>query len=610
MINTTTTMPTEAEVEAGRDEIARRLQQLHKLHLAQRQPPRHYLQMRNSEGEGETLTSLAITVTGSNQSSQQAARQEAHVASVAEMATTRISRRAQSYFNTFQTTCTPAQDDPPSYATASRQKQVARREIAAGKEALPQYTCTVSAGLRMLVNMESVSPLHSASQSEWRDVYVEVRGTMLNFHRVKDGRPSRLLRSYTLQHAEIGLAPDVFHTVLAPNSKLAHLIPSAARQKAYKKDPQLYRAEEQFIMRLRVETDQILLAHKSEDKILEMVHEIGAGIDLAPAIDERNISKQCTVPRRRRRPNAQASGDISSAAVIAEQERILQQMYPAFAEGENEQNTTSPASAPATTAYTTPLGTPTREDDELDLSAIREDFSEGNALTSTTTSTTTASERPAYSRNNTTSSTTSASQTTYETAPTNFGPEGKWQPPHLRTAVQIRRYVRRCAPLLMSDAVRASDIVICNGKRMRVNWREERLEDWRLQPPTYTAHDFAGEEQRKKDEAAAAATPANETGNVTNTTHESASSNAPSSIFSETSFATCSHDDITPVEERSEANGGLAHLDLVKTSSAASAKGKAARPAVSDPVDTVASQQKAREMRRDAADAQGIMFCF
>jgi hypothetical protein len=607
-------MPTEAEVEAGRDEIARSWQQLHKLHLAQRQP-RHYLQMRNSEGEGETLTSLAISITGS---SQQAARQEAHVASVTEMATSRTSRRAQSYFNTFQTTCTPAQDDPPSYASASRQKPVARREIIAGKESLPQYTCTVSAGLRMLVNMESASPLHVVAQSEWRDVYVEVRGTMLNFHRVKDGRPSKILRSYTLQHAEIGLAPDAFHTVLAPNSKLAHLIPSAARQKAFKKDPQLFRAEEQFIMRLRVETDQILLAHKSEDKILEMVHEIGAGIDLAPAIDERNISKQCTVPRRRRRPNTQVSGDINSAAVIAEQERILQQMYPAFAQAGTEQNTTSSTSPPGTPTHTTPLGTPTREDDELDLSAIREDFNESNILTQTITSTSTSSasnpERPTYSRTATESSTTSAFQTTYETAPTNFGLDGKWQPPHTRTAVQIRRYVRRCAPLLMADAVRASDIVICNGKRMRINWREERLEDWRLQPPKYTAHDFdlAKELQKKKEEVAAtAATLANTMDNALNIRHEIASSTSPSSLFSETSSSNSSHDDITPCEERSEANGGLAHLDLVKTSSAGSAKGKTAS-GPDTATTTPASRQKAREVQRDnnAADMQVPLFCF
>ena len=606
-------MPTEAEVEAGRDEIARRLQQLHKLHLAQRQP-RHYLQMRNMEGEGETLSSLAMTVTGrsgSTQSAQQAARQEAHVASVAEMATTRISRRAQSYFNTFQTTCTPAQDDPPSYATASRQKAVTAREVAVGKEALPQYTCTVSAGLRMLVNMESVSPLHMVSMSEWRDIWVEVRGTMLNFHRVKDGRPSRLLRSYTLQHAEIGLAPDVCHTVLAPNSKLAHLIPSAARHKAFKKDPQLFRAEEQFIMRLRVETDQILLAHKSEDKILEMVHEIGAGIDLAPAIDERNISKQCTVPRRRRRPNTQTATDINSAAVIAEQERILQQMYPSFAQDTSEQNS---ASSPAASIPATPLGSPTREDDELDLSAIREDFTESNTLTQTTTSASLSpdsnGDRPGYSRTTTASSTVSASQTTYETSPSNFDPDGKWQPPHLRTAVQIRRYVRRCAPLLLSDAVRASDIVICNGKRMRINWREERLEDWRLQPPTYQAHDFEKEQQLKEDEAtAAAATQQNDTDTVLCLTHVSPSSNAPSSVFSETSS---SHDDIiTPLEERSEQAGGLAHLDLVKSSSSGSAKGMV-EPSTSPAATTPVSRQKAREVQRDnnTADAQSIVFCF
>lgn len=446
--------------------------------------------------------------------------------------------------------------------------------------------------------------------SEWRDIYVEVRGTMLNFHRVKDGRPSRLLRSYTLQHAEIGLAPDVCHTVLAPNSKLAHLIPSAARQKAFRKDPQLFRAEEQYIMRLRVETDQILLAHKSEDKILEMVHEIGAGIDLAPAIDERSISKQCTVPRRRRRPNTQTAADINSAAVIAEQERILQQMYPSFAQDTTEQNTALTASSPATSTPTTPLGTPTREDDELDLSAIREDFTETNTLTQTTTSASTNSDRPGYFRTITASSTSSAFQTTYETAPSNFGPEGKWQPPHLRTAVQIRRYVRRCAPLLMSDAVRASDIVICNGKRMRINWREERLQDWRLQPPTYHAHDFEKEQQRKENEAtAAAAAQKSDTDIALNHTHDSTSPNAPSSVFSETF---CSQDDdITPLEERSEQAGGLAHLDLVKSSSSGSAKGTAEAPTTSTAT-TLVSRQKAREVQRDnnTADAQSIVFCF
>jgi hypothetical protein len=609
-------MPSEFELEAGRDEIARRLQQLHKLHLSQRST--RHPQMRNMEGEGDTLTSLAVSIMGMN-GTVQASGQQAQ----SGLPSTRPPKRAQSYFNSFQTTCTPTQDDPPSYATATRQRPVARRDLQTGREALPKYSCSVSAGATMLVNMESVSPLHNVSQSEWRDVFVEVRGTLLNFHRVKDGRPYRLLRSYTLQHAEIGLAPDAYHTVLAPNSRLAHLIPSAARQKAFRKDPQLFRAEEQFILRLRVETDQILLAHKCEDKVLEMLHAIGAGIDLAPAIDERSISKQCTVPRRRRRPNTQGITDINSATVIAEQERILQQMYPSLASGASEQNETT------TQILSSAPGTPTREEDEIDLSAIREDFSE-LAHTSTNSSslspTTSNISRPAYSRTTTASSTSSdhQQQMVYQTAPTNFDSEGKWAPPHLRTSAQVRRYVRRCAPLLTLDAVRASDIVICNGKRMRINWREERLEHWRLQPPTYAAHGFLTKEQQeqRQQELAASTIPVSSADGSISTTedhtasHNRNSNNAPSSLFSETSMSSsASHDDsdaITPLEEASH---GFANLDLVKTSTVGSMSKKTSSPATDVLLQTTpASRQKAREVQREnnggAAEAQAVMFCF
>jgi len=620
-------MPSEIEIEAGRDEIARRLQQLHKLHLSQRAT--RYPQMRNTEGEGDTMTSLAVSISGRNGASQ-TSNQVPSQAIV--LPPTRTPKRPQSYFNSFQTTCTPAHDDPPSYATAARQKPVTRRDSHAGRESLPEYSSSVSAGALMLVNMESVSPLHSVSPSEWRDVYVEVRGTLLNFHRVKDGRPYRLLRSYTLQHAEVGLAPDAYHTVLVPNSRLAHLIPNAARQKAYRKDAQLFRAEEQFIMRLRVETDQILLAHKSEDKILEILHEIGAGIDIAPAIDERSISKQCTVPRRRRRPATQASTDINNAALIAEQERILQQMFPSFAEHTSEQNETTIQSLSSASE------TPAREDDEIDLSAIREDFSDLTPTSSTSLSPTTSNTtRPTYSRTTTASSTSSdhqqqTEQMVYQTAPTNFDSEGKWAPPHLRTSAQIRRYVRRCAPLLTLDSVRASDIVMCNGKRMRINWREERLERWRLQPPSYSAHDFATKEQQgqRQQETSASTAPASSTDNRISTTSTSEehtpshdklnNTNTPSSLFSETSMSSsASHDDhdaITPLEEATSAFG---NLDLVKISTVGSMTKKTSSHTADLPFSTTtttttpASRQKAREVQREnagSAEAQGVMFCF
>lgn len=141
---------------------------------------------------------------------------------------------------------------------------------------------------------------------------------------------------------------------------------------------------------------------------------------------------------------------------------------------------------------------------------------------------------------------------------------------------------------------------------MRINWREERLEDWRLQPPTYAAHESLKEQQKKKDEAmvAAAAISVNETDNA------AATSNAPSSLFSESSSSEAHDDDITPVEERSEANGGLAHLDLAKTSSAGSSKGK--ETSTIGATTATPASRKVREVQRDnnAAEVQGVMFCF
>jgi hypothetical protein len=65
------------------------------------------------------------------------------------------------------------------------------------------------------------------------------------------------------------------------------------------------------------------------------------------------------------------------------------------------------------------------------------------------------------------------------------------------------------------------------------------------------------------------------------------------------------------LEERSEEAGGLAHLDLVKSSSSGSAKAIVESPTTSTAT-TPVSRQKAREVQRDnnAADAQSIVFCF
>jgi hypothetical protein len=309
---------------------------------------------------------------------------------------------------------------------------------------------------------------------------VTVRGTLLSFYRLKDGKAGKLVRSYTLQHAEVGLAADAQHTVLVPQTRLAHLIPIVSRRKAWKKDPDLFKAVKQHILRLRIETDQIILADSYEETIIHLIDAISAGIDVSHAIDERSIPRQRTVPRRRRRPRPRVDGDLNDPALLAEQERILREMYPGFA----DHSPPRPELTRTTTA-------PAREEDEIDLSVMREDTPP--VRPSTAADDASDSSRPPVSRQETSTSSVESvmeAHMIYESSPTNFDSSGKWAPPHQRTAAQIQRYTRRCLPILLAESVRASDIIIANGKRVKINWRNEMLEEWQLSPPSYKSHAF------------------------------------------------------------------------------------------------------------------------
>ncbi len=114
------------------------------------------------------------------------------------------------------------------------------------------------------------------------------------------------------------------------------------------------------------------------------------------------------------------------------------------------------------------------------MSAVREDFA---------ASTSSQNSGPRHAATSSVDSAFNA-EMMYATSSTNFNESGKWQPPHNRTPQQIQRYVRRCMPILLADSPRASDILICHGKRVKINWRMELLEEWELQPPNYKSHGF------------------------------------------------------------------------------------------------------------------------
>ena len=173
------------------------------------------------------------------------------------------------YHNTFHTHAQLPLGSPPAYARIDDNLRYlndkARTEAKAERADVlpPPYSCTVEVGGVLGVRHELLSPFHVSGQRDWSDCYVILRGTQLTIHRAKQPglwsksrQPTagRLISSYTLQHAEVGIASDFKRTPIIPKSPFAHLVPASARHKLYETDPHLFEPVREHAIRVRVET--------------------------------------------------------------------------------------------------------------------------------------------------------------------------------------------------------------------------------------------------------------------------------------------------------------------------------------------------------------------
>jgi len=415
----------------------------------------------------------------------------------------RADRRVTSYFNPFQSKSQTCNDAPPSYASSVRQARFppSSRYLDNGNEILPKYTSTVDMEGPAYMCLESCSPFILLPDLDWKEVYIILRGTRLSIHKLKTssfgdrkiGTAGREVRKYTLQQAEVGLATDVSHSVLLPNSRVASLIPNIARKRALEKDPDLFRLEEQFSLRVRAELDQFLIAVPNELVAFQWVNKLCASIDIAAPLDDRSLPRQCTMPRRRRRQARPfLPSDLTDIRFVEQQQRLLETLYPSLAgmrrnPAEVNVAATNQAVAAASESPLERIISPLDEEaEDVDLSMIAED-ADPSATPRTSTM-----PRPAVVRDNTAESALSTSPLDiHATNPMNFDDDGKWAPPHARTAGQQLRYIRRCTPVLLEDMPRHSSIIVGNGRYVRANYRIEILEEWSLKPPSYEAHDFS-----------------------------------------------------------------------------------------------------------------------
>lgn len=192
---------------------------------------------------------------------------------------------------------------PPDYKTLApivpRFPILPREEE--GKEKLPGYTPSIFKQGLLIRKQELNSPFLPSPQRHWHAVHVELNNTQLNvfaalkYNHIEEHKKSKyaigkLLRSYTLQYADVGVAND------------------------YTKKP--------YVIRLRVESEQFLLECSSQEDCIVWINVLQMAIDLALPLEERKLPKYRSIPRRTRRRirpesrNSTSNGRPSTSSAV------------------------------------------------------------------------------------------------------------------------------------------------------------------------------------------------------------------------------------------------------------------------------------------------------
>jgi hypothetical protein len=362
----------------------------------------------------------------------------------------------------------------------------------------------------MGVRQELSSPFHVSSTREWSDVFAVLQGTQLSLYRVKSPgllsktrQPTagKFIQSYSLQHAEVGVASDFRKTALIPKSPFAHLVPTSARRKLYESDPHLFEPVREHAIRLRLETEQFLLCAPTQESMLEWTESLCAAIDISTPLEDRSEPRYRSLPRRTRRQRildgAQLSDNIENLSsleagrrIIAQQEQIIRQLYPHLAgpttrePGSGFGTTTTITSSTTTTTTTSSSSTTNNTNnnhhptldldlDDFDPEDVRFPTSSRSARDSGTRFSDSDEDiRPTSSNNPTTES-------------------DRKNADRIRPSdAQTLRYRRRCAPVLLASSPRVSDVVFSAGMRLRIDVKKHALVEYTLHPPRYDVHNF------------------------------------------------------------------------------------------------------------------------
>jgi len=414
-------------------------------------------------------------------------------------------------------------EDPPGYdATvfSRRKTRSAPDEGTNRDEAIPGYSCSVSMETSAEVHYEQLNPFEPLKKQQWSQVYVVLSGTLLRLHALKKpsanlltmsndrSQAGRLLKAYSMQHAEVGIAADEPKQQLVAKSPYIAMLPEAKIERLKIAEPHLFDVVKRYFVRIRVEGEQLLFRLGSSEDRSRWIDKLCAAVDIAPPIEDRTEPKYHTLPRRRRRrPPPEGTNENTATAgpsTVPGTNGLgmdLQTGFPILApvgEGEALQRVTTAADPDSTGDIDESLAfagaelsepAPAPERPSRPSLDIRRIFSR---RTATNTSNADELASPA-SPTRTSTQVESPVQAAPPVAkintkvPARIYPDGfiKWQPQFFIDSAQQIRYRRHCMPSLLYNSKRANDIVVHQGTRWKIDWDNSRLVPWPEAPPTY-----------------------------------------------------------------------------------------------------------------------------
>jgi hypothetical protein len=387
------------------------------------------------------------------------------------------------YHNTFHI---HAQDaHPPTYNEAKLLPISNLPSIPQAEEPiLPPYSCSVYKSGLVGLQLEFQDPFANVhAERFWQNVYAVLRGTQLSIHCLKSSfrsktavpKPGKRLASFSLQHAEVGLAVDIRSGDKIPKNPWLNLLSATMMEKLQRTKPHLFENPKEWILRLRLESFQLLLCFDTEEIMLDWCEKFCEGIDIAPPIEDRTEPRYRSLPRRSRRQrqlenHLQAEGDAYllttlGSQLVQQQESIMREYYPHLARDAGEQqHAQCPRHETAATVPERGANSGDADMDEFDAADVTE-----GPVTHTLSG---APMSPTTSRS---ASDASAEPYDPKTSRRNSGPSPE----------SALRYRRRCMPVMYKLSPRSSDVVFCKGMRFRIDHRRSILKPFELSPPRY-----------------------------------------------------------------------------------------------------------------------------